>query len=107
MKITSFAIKKLHGELDYELKFKDNTLILIGENGSCKTTIIKMLFYTLSMQWGKLSQYNFKSITIHIDEHSHTINKTDINAIAFFDESFIRRFPAPIRHELRSAQARG
>lgn len=107
MEITSFAIKKLHGKLDYELKLKNNTLILIGENGSCKTTIIKMLFYTLSMQWSKLSQYNFKSVTIQINEHAHTITKTDINTIAFFDESFIRRFPAPIRNELRFAQTRG
>lgn len=47
MKINSFRINKLHGCLNYELKLKDNTLILIGENGSCKTTIIKVLFYTL------------------------------------------------------------
>lgn len=55
MEIKRFKINKLHGTLDFDLKFKDNTLILVGENGSCKTTIIKMLYYTLSLQWEKLS----------------------------------------------------
>lgn len=81
MKINSFKINKLHGLLNYELKFKDNTLILIGENGSCKTTIIKLLFYFLSMQWGKLSKYNFDSIIINIEEEELKITKKEILSI--------------------------
>ena len=78
MEIKSFKINKLHDSLNFELKFENNTLILLGENGSCKTTIIKMLYYTLSLQWGKLSQYNFESVEISIDSDTFQINKDDI-----------------------------
>lgn len=68
MDIKSFKINKLHGTLDFELTFHDNTLILLGENGSCKTTIIKMLYYTLSLQWLNLTRYDFESVELFIDK---------------------------------------
>ncbi len=99
MEIKSFKINKLHETLNFELKFKNNTLILLGENGSCKTTIIKMLYYTLSLQWGKLSQYNFESIEINVDKSIFKISKEDlIVSTGAIDERVLRRLPSPIRH---------
>lgn len=102
MDIIKFKISKLHKVLNYELKFDDNTLVLIGENGSCKTTIIKMLFYTLSMQWGKLSKYNFESITLSVNNDEIKISKKEILSFCAFDERFLRRLPPPIRREIMS-----
>ena len=59
MNIENFKINKLHKVLNFDIPFRNNTIILLGENGSCKTTIIKMLYYTLSLQWRKLAQYDF------------------------------------------------
>lgn len=103
MEIKSFKINKLHETLNFELKFENNTLILLGENGSCKTTIIKMLYYTLSLQWGKLSQYNFDSIEIIIDDEVYHINKEDIylSSVAIEDRT-LRRLPSPIKHSIIS-----
>lgn len=103
MEIKSFKINKLHETLNFELKFENNTLILLGENGSCKTTIIKMLYYTLSLQWGKLSQYNFESIEIEIEKAIFRVNKEDIllSSIAI-DDRALRRLPSPIRHSIIS-----
>lgn len=99
MEIKSFKINKLHDSLNFELKFENNTLILLGENGSCKTTIIKMLYYTLSLQWGKLSQYNFESIEINVDKNIFKISKEDlIVSTGAIDERVLRRLPSPIRH---------
>jgi len=67
MELKSFKVEKLHGLYDFELRFQDNTLILVGENGSCKSTLMKMLFYVLSCQWLKLAQYKFEIITISIN----------------------------------------
>lgn len=105
MEINKFRINKLHQTLNFELQFKDNTLILLGENGSCKTTIIKMLYYTLSLQWGKLAQYNFESIDIIIDNEPFSITKEDISLTATrFNDRLFRRMPPPIRRYLLSVQ---
>ncbi len=64
MKITVFKIKKLYGRQDFVLKFKDNRLILVGENGAGKTTVLRMLFLFLSGQWDELSKYPFESISV-------------------------------------------
>ena len=103
MEIKSFKINKLHETLNFELKFENNTLILLGENGSCKTTIIKMLYYTLSLQWGKLSQYNFESIEICIDAEQYKIAKEDIfmSSVAL-DDMLLRRLPLPVRRAIQN-----
>ncbi len=103
MEIKSFKINKLHNSLNFELKLENNTLILVGENGSCKTTIIKMLFYTLSLQWGKLGQYNFESIELLIDEDYFIITKDDITISSkLIDHRALRRLPYFIRHSFTS-----
>ena len=101
MEIKSFKINKLHETLNFELKFVNNTLVLLGENGSCKTTIIKMLFYTLSLQWGKLSQYNFESIEILVDDEVFKIKKEDIFVSSgMIDDRLLRRLPPLIRRSI-------
>ena len=99
MEIKSFKINKLHDSLNFELKFENNTLILLGENGSCKTTIIKMLYYTL--QWGKLSQYNFESIEICINNEISIIKRDDLILSSMdVDLSVLRRLPSQIRRNI-------
>lgn len=67
MNLQSFRVNKLHGTMpDYELRFKDNVLVLVGENGSGKSTMMKLLLYVLSRQWGKLVQFEFDSIEINL-----------------------------------------
>lgn len=95
MEIKRFKINKLHGTLSFELKFKDNTLILVGENGSCKTTIIKMLFYTLSLQWGKLNMYNYESLEILIDDDIYMLKKEDFKVLG---EMLLRELSPRLSH---------
>ena len=66
--IEQFSIKNLHGYMNFELIFADNTLILVGENGTGKTTVLRMLYYLLSGQWSMLKNYKFDSITLSIDQ---------------------------------------
>lgn len=108
MEISKFSISKLHGSYDFELLFKDNTLILLGENGSCKTTIIKMLFYTLSLQWGKLSSYNFEKIELHFENNlkKYIIQKKDIVSISEIDMRRLHHLPPYIRHEMMDMRRR-
>lgn len=100
MKIENFKIEGLYGHINCDLELNDNKLILIGENGSCKTTIIKILFYVLSAQWSKLYQFNFDKITITIDGDKYPISRSDV----LCDEKMVRQIlsslPFPIRNRM-------
>lgn len=101
MNIENFKINKLHKVLNFDIQFRNNTIILLGENGSCKTTIIKMLYYTLSLQWKKLAQYDFESIEITVNSKHFCITKKDISLT--FDNRMLRKMPPHIRRYIVEA----
>ena len=49
--IEEFRIQGLFGYKDLYLKFKNQVLILIGENGFGKTTLLNALYFVLSNQY--------------------------------------------------------
>jgi len=65
--LTNFKVEKLHGRRSITIPIQDNKLILVGENGSGKTTIINLLYNFLSRQWNRLYLYDFQSIEITIN----------------------------------------
>lgn len=73
MTITEFKIKKLWGVNSYNIKIKNNKLILVAENGEGKTIILRLIYYFLSKQWDKLSEYDFDSISAIIDDKEYEV----------------------------------
>jgi len=63
-KIKLFEVIGLFGTDDVSIPFKDNYKILIGENGLGKTQVLNLFYYTLTQNFIKLSEYNFKNIRI-------------------------------------------
>lgn len=62
--LKSFSINGLFGYKDVEIPFDKEALILIGENGSGKTTILNTLYYSISCQFHKLSNVEFESVIL-------------------------------------------
>lgn len=62
--ISKFSIVKLFGCQDVELKIDNNELILIGENGSGKTTVMNMFYHMLKGDFKKLEKYEFDRIEL-------------------------------------------
>lgn len=107
MKLTRFKVKNLYGRQDCTLKFKDNRLILVGENGAGKTTVLRLLFLFLSGQWSGLSKYSFDSVSITIGGKSISISKSDISKKApFADKRFLKRLPPSVRDRVRMMLSR-
>lgn len=62
--LMTFAIYGLWGERNYCLNFEQGRLILVGENGSGKTSVLRILYYCLTCNWRKLSEEDFSKIEI-------------------------------------------
>lgn len=68
------TIKGLHGNKTIDAHLRDNTLVLVGENGAGKTTFLRILYYAMSGQWRPLLQNKFASITLSIGGEEHEIS---------------------------------
>lgn len=75
LKIKSLEIKNLFEHLDKKIFFDDNQNILIGMNGTGKTTILKILNSFLSKEFEYFKSLSFSSITIETTTNNYRILK--------------------------------
>lgn len=92
MNITNFTIEGLHNSKDYELRFIENRLILVSDNGAGKTTIVNIFYYFLSKQWNKLLEYNFRKIKCIINDEKIEFTKEFFQNLLQKDNKFKHRF---------------
>jgi predicted ATPase len=76
--LENFEIIKLFGYLDYSIDVVDNKVILVGENGSGKSTVVSMLYYFLTKQWKKLKEFEFLEMSVKINGNKLKITKNEI-----------------------------
>lgn len=94
MLIESFCIKSLFGYQNFEIDFKNKDTIFVGENGIGKTTILSILYHTLSMNFSELLEYDFDSITIkYNDSPQFFLNRNDIELFCRSTRDRNRRYP--------------
>ncbi|ARU62101.1 hypothetical protein CBW65_14660 [Tumebacillus avium] len=63
-KIVRIIISKLFGTDNIDINFEGYVKILISENGTGKTTILNVVYYTLTNNFEKLLEINFESVEI-------------------------------------------
>jgi ABC-type transport system involved in cytochrome c biogenesis ATPase subunit len=104
-----FSIVGLHGgSRTINAEIQDNTLILVGENGSGKTTFLRILFYLLSGRWFSLVQFKFERVSVTIADQKFELLHSDVlDAIKQADKRTFRHFPLAIRKKIIDALETG
>ena len=88
--ITEFAVRGLYGYRDITIPIRDNKIVLVGVNGLGKTTIINLLYFCLSHQWGRIDKYDCSEMSLEIDGERVTFSQTtdeDINEAAMIPKA--------------------
>jgi len=91
--IKSFTILGLFGKSDISIPFNKDIKILIGENGLGKTQVLEILYYALTRNFVRLSEYYFDSIKIDFQDVSITISKKELSNVVNLEgiDSFLKR----------------
>ncbi|MCB9529329.1 MAG: AAA family ATPase [Myxococcales bacterium] len=86
-------IDGLFGRHKLRVKFDQNCLILVGENGSGKSTVLSILYYILSQDWHRLRQLPFERAILRINGESIRIERKDLHELSHSptQKSFMRR----------------
>lgn len=102
--LNAFTINNLWGEKKVDLTFNDNKLIIVGENGGGKTTILRMLYETLACKWAQLSTEDFSSIVLTINGNDITIEREKIEdaqeLLLDIDSPILGELPPPVRRRI-------
>lgn len=77
MTLNTFRLNNLYGKKSFEIRFRDNMLILVAENGKGKTTLLQLFYLFITKQWNKLLSYDFESISASINQQNFEFNKTE------------------------------
>lgn len=80
LELTRFAVIGLHGKTDINIPVTENKLILIGVNGLGKTTVVNLIYFLLTAQWGRLLEFEFVAIELDLNRKSIRIVREDIQA---------------------------
>ncbi|MCW9033285.1 MAG: ATP-binding protein [Rhodospirillales bacterium] len=77
--IKHFKIENLFGSRNINLPLSPSGVILIGPNGTGKSTVINIFYFFITQQWDRLLQYQFDSIAIEFNKTKIDCNREDIS----------------------------
>lgn len=104
-------IAGLHGRREtISLPIEDNQLILVGENGTGKSTVANLFYYLLSQQWHRIAEYIFESLTVQVSGGSVSLTREDVDTLDAnrrgpFGREISRAFPPSILRQAYSVFA--
>lgn len=104
LKLTKVKINNLLRVRDYTIIFEDNKLILVGENGSGKTTVFRLLYYVLSTEWESIHNVYFDTIELYFDSKEPIVIES--SWFPSIDEKLLnmilRRYPINFKKDISS-----
>lgn len=106
--LESFHIIGLHSRRNIHVQIKNNTLILVGENGSGKTTFLRILFYFLTGRWTLLLQFRFSELSAVIKGRTYKVTYEELQAAFKRNERRLRyNLPLSVRRRIEELSSKG
>ncbi|CEI80724.1 L-arabinose transporter ATP-binding protein [Oceanobacillus oncorhynchi] len=96
--LISFEIEGLNNDRNVSLTFDNNVRVLLGENGTGKTTILSMLYYILSRKLYYLNNFEFDKV--HLNFSSNKTITIEKEWISLEDNKNAYRFYKYLEEEL-------
>lgn len=79
-RLASFKVNRLHGDRNISINLEGDVKILIADNGSGKTTVLKLLVGVLTGRISRLSIYEFESLEIGFRQDNGSIATETISS---------------------------
>lgn len=101
--LTNFRIFGLHGRRNLDVPIVDNKLILVGENGTGKSTFANLVYYFLTRQWSRARSFGFDMIQAELNGAEITVTADMLQQhLEHLTRANLagRRFAPHIRHAL-------
>ena len=98
------SVTGLFGRFNVTIPIKDNRIIIVGNNGIGKSTILNAFCYVISTKWEKLRELHFESIRIKVDNETFTIERRWLDEVdlhfplANFDSTSLFRRRRGVTH---------
>jgi predicted ATPase len=93
--LSRFRIEGLHNFRTIDISITENKLILVGENGTGKSTIANFIYFFLTSQWSRMLEYTFRGILAVINNEEYEFDRNDITRLASSDDFDRRDFRLP------------
>jgi ABC-type Mn2+/Zn2+ transport system ATPase subunit len=76
--IKSFRAENILGGTTYELNIDSDATIIVGPNGTGKSTFLSLFYLFITRQWTRLEEYDFQQLTLTLANDTITLSKTDL-----------------------------
>jgi ABC-type lipoprotein export system ATPase subunit len=100
MDLTGFSIAGLHDRFNVDAQIRGGCLILVGPNGTGKSTVINILYFALTRQWARLLEWRFERVVLKFGAQIITIERKKLaesNELSTSSSASLRRrYIAPL-----------
>jgi ABC-type transport system involved in cytochrome c biogenesis ATPase subunit len=94
----AFRAEKIVGEETYELALDSDATIIVGANGTGKSTFLNVFYLFITRQWTRLLQYKFSKLTLQLADSEISISRADLFTA---DSEIITKVSPRLRDSLR------
>jgi predicted ATPase len=98
--LSHFRIEALHNRHTIDVPITDNKLVLIGENGTGKSTVTNFIYFFLTRQWRRMLPYDFRRVVATINDKDIEFAKEDFSKTGDIDRYLIGRVPLRARQRI-------